>query len=254
MEVSKIWLAGEWGAVSGFALVAGAVIGYFTSVSQRVVAAIMSFGSGVLISALSFNLIEEAYQKGGFVSAVIGFIGGALIFTVANMWLNKKGAKHRKRSGTQQPREDSHSGSGLAIAMGSLLDGIPESIVIGTSLITNPKINIIAVAAITLSNFPEGLSSSSGMKKAGRSAKYVIGLWSVIGVVCAISSCLGYILFARVDPEVCAVITALAAGAILAMLVDTMIPEAFEVTHDYTGIITVAGFLTAYIISKLSGD
>src|SRR5438552_18160256 len=118
-----IWLlAGFWGLFAGFALVVGALIGYFLRVPQRVIAGIMYFGSGVLISALSFDLMDEAYKKGGFDSTAIGFISGAIVYTLANVLLAKKGAKHRKRSGAKQPSEKENSGSGMAIALGSLMD------------------------------------------------------------------------------------------------------------------------------------
>src|SRR4051794_25510663 len=116
--------AGVWGLVAGSALVLGAAVGYFVRVPQRLIAGIMAFGGGVLISALSFDLMDEAFQRGGFDSTAAGFLGGAAVYTAANWYLSHRGAKHRKRSG-KQPSEDEAGGSGLAIAVGALLDGIP---------------------------------------------------------------------------------------------------------------------------------
>ena len=245
--------AGFWGFVAGAALLIGAAAGYFLRVPQRLIAGIMAFGSGVLISALSFELMDEAYRQGGFDATAYGFLGGAAVYTAANWYLNHRGAKHRKRSGDQQPSEAEDNGSGLAIAVGALLDGIPESIVIGLSMLKGGVVSTVAVVAIFLSNVPEGLSSSAGMKKAGRSITYVFGIWGGIALASGIAALLGYTVFQNFSSEVVAATTAVAAGAILAMLVDTMIPEAFEVAHDFAGLITVAGFLAAFALSRLGG-
>ena len=145
-----------------------------------------------------------------------------------------------------------YSGSSLAIAVGALVDGIPESIVIGVGMLAGGGVSAVTVIAIFLSNFPEGLSSAAGMKKAGRTAKYIFGVWGGIALVSGISALVGYAVFQHFSPQVIAATTAVAAGGILAMLVDTMIPEAFEETHEFTGLITVAGFLTAFALDKLS--
>jgi ZIP family zinc transporter len=247
------WLqAGLWGLLAGAALLLGAWVGYFTQIPRRIIAAVMAFGSGVLISALSFELMDEAYRRGGFTSTAVGFIGGALIYTIANRLLDHRGAKHRKRSCEKQPSEEEHGGSGAAIAVGALLDGIPESIVIGLSLLQGGVVSSVAVAAVFLSNIPEGLSSSAGMKKAGRSARYVFGVWGGIALISGIASVIGYTLFKGLSEQVVGGTTAVAAGGIMAMLVDTMIPEAFEDAHDLAGLITVLGFLTSFVLSKLS--
>jgi ZIP family zinc transporter len=246
-----VWLqAGLWGGVAGGALLLGAAIGYRISLPRKVIAGVMAFGSGVLISALSFDLMEEAYHQAGVLPTVIGFFAGALIYSGANSLLSRQGAKHRKRS-SQGPSESESDGT--AIAVGALLDGIPESMAIGLTMLAGGGVNVAAVVAIFISNIPEGLSSSAGMKAAGRSASYVFGLWSAVAAASGLASLAGYTVFAGVSVEVQAAITALAAGAILAMLAETMIPEAFEGTHNWAGIITCAGFACAFVLSMLGG-
>lgn len=249
-----LWLqAGLWGLLAGSALLLGAAIGYYAKIPQRLIAAVMAFGSGVLISALAFELMDEAYRRGGFDSTAIGFISGAAIYTLANWYLAHQGARHRKRSGQRQPSEAENSGSGLAIAVGALLDGIPESIAIGISMIEGGAVSWVTVAAVFLSNVPEGLSSASGMKQAERSFRYIFGIWGLIAIVSGIAALLGYSLFSHFSTEIIAATIAIAAGAILAMLADTMMPEAFEQAHDFAGLVTVCGFLAAFVLSKLGG-
>jgi ZIP family zinc transporter len=247
--------AGLWGLVGGSALLLGAGVAYLVSLPQRVIAAIMAIGSGVLISAVAFDLMDEAYRRGGFDSTAAGFVGGAVTYTLANIVVSRAGARHRKRSGSnpQQSQQSAEGGSGLAIAIGALLDGIPESVVIGVSLLQGSGVSLVTVAAVFLSNVPEGLSSAAGMKQAGRGPAYIFGVWGGIALLSGLAALAGNILLADAGPDVIAAVTAVAAGAILAMLVDTMIPEATEETHEFSGLITVAGFLLAFVLSKLGG-
>lgn len=247
------WLAaGWWGFIAGSALIMGALIGWFARVPAKVVAWVMAFGAGVLISALAFDLVDEAERNGGILAVAIGFLGGAVAYVSANAVLARFGAQHRKRSQGQQPSEQEASGSGAAIAIGALLDGIPESVVLGVSLLSGKGVGVAVLAAVFISNLPEGLSSAAGMKQADRSARYVFGVWICIAVLSGFAAMLGYLLLDGASPFVVAVITAVAAGAILAMIADTMVPEAFSETHILTGLITTFGFLTAFAIEQIS--
>jgi ZIP family zinc transporter len=246
-----VWLeAGLWGLFAGGALVLGALVAWFVRVPRRVVASIMAFGAGVLISTLAFDLVDEAETNGGLTATVIGLFGGAIAYVAANVVLARRGAAQRKRAGDEQPSENEQAGSGTAIAIGALLDGVPESVVLGLSLLGGTGVGVPVLAAIFISNLPEGLSSAAGMKRNGRSATYVFGVWIVIAVASGLAGLLGALVLDGASPESIAVITAVAAGAILAMVADTMIPEAFERAHLYTGLITTAGFVVAFAIDR----
>ncbi|WP_344706761.1 ZIP family zinc transporter [Sphingomonas swuensis] len=246
--------AGLWGLLSGSALLLGALIGWFAPMSRRLIAAVMAFGAGVLISALSFELVDEAWRQGGFAPVAVGFLGGALVYTAANYWLSHRGARHRKRSheAKRATQAENHPNNGAALALGALLDGIPESIVIGVSLIEGGAVGMVAVIAVFLSNLPEGLSSAAGMKAEGKRAGGVFAMWAGIALASGAAAAIGFVAFAGVPPEGVALVQAVAAGAILAMIVDTMVPEAFEGTHDFAGLISVTGFLAAFALSRLT--
>lgn len=249
-----VWLqALFWGTLAGSALVLGSALSWWWSIPAKVVSLIMSFGAGVLVSALAFDLVDEAVRGGGLWSTVGGFLTGAVVYVAANALLATRGAQHRKRSRGKQPSEADSPGSGTAIAVGALLDGIPESVVLGLGLVAGGAVSPAVLAAVFISNVPEGLSSTAGMKRAGRSAGYVFSVWGGIAILSGLASVIGYATLQNAPGEVVAFITATAAGAILAMLADTMIPEAFEEHHMLTGLVTATGFVAAFAISQSGG-
>ena len=238
--------AAFWGFVGGFALLVGAVLGLRSSTSQRTIGLVMAFGAGVLISALAFELTEESFERGGAGSVALGLAIGGLSFYAGDWVLDHRGAKHRKRSGGEQS-----DGSPGAIVLGALMDGIPESVAIGVSLLGGKGVGIATVAAVFLSNVPESLSAATGLKKAGHSDRWILGLWTGVAVISAVAAAVGYVALGDASPAVVAFIQAFAAGAILTMLADTMMPESFEHGGNVVGLVTLLGFALAFLLSTL---
>jgi zinc transporter, ZIP family len=236
--------AGFWGFVGGFALLIGAVLGLVRHTPPRVIGLVMAFGAGVLISAVAFELTEEAFKTSGGLPVVLGLAGGALTFFVGDWILDHHGGNNRKRSGGQQA-----GGAAAAIVLGALLDGIPESVAIGVSLLGGGSVGFAVVAAVFLSNVPESLSAATGLRKAGHSRTWILGLWLGVAVLSAVAAAAGYALLGGAPPVTIAVTQAFAAGAILTMLADTMMPEGFENAGSTVGLVTCFGFVTAFLLS-----
>lgn len=240
------WLtAAGAGLLAGGALFVGALIAWFVNVPARVVASVMAFGAGVLISALAFDLVGEAMAEAGLWPTVSGFAVGAVVYVAVNVLLDRINARNKKGS-------EEGPGTGTGIAVGALLDGVPESMVLGLSMLGGQGVSIPILTAVIISNFPEGLSSTAELKAAGKKPRFVFVLWGGIALAAAISSLLGFTILADAPVELTGFITALAAGAMLAMISDTMIPDAFRKAHNYTGLLATLGFLTSLVIHQLA--
>lgn len=237
--------AAWWGFFGGAALILGGLAGIYLPTSSRTVGMVMGFGAGVLISALAFELTEEAYHDAGGKAVVIGLFGGAIVFYIGDLFIDRRGG-HRRKSPTGVPQAGAGS---MALVLGALLDGIPESVAIGVSLLGGSTVGLTVVAAVFLSNIPESLSASSGLHAAGRSTRYIMGTWLAVTASATLAAALGYVLLDGADPAVIATIQAFAAGAILTMLSDTMVPEAVEHAGPTVGLVTVLGFTTAFLLS-----
>lgn len=236
--------AAFWGLVGGAALLVGAVVGVKVRASQRTIGLVMAFGAGVLISALAFELTDEAFRRGGTDAVALGLGAGALAFFAGDWLVDERGGRHRKRSGGQQ-----ESGAAAAIVVGAMLDGIPESVAIGVSLLGGGSVGAAVVAAVFLSNVPESLSAATGLRKAGHSNRWILGLWLGVALISALAAALGYAFLGDASANVIGFIQAFAAGAILTMLADTMMPEAFEHGGSIVGLMTCLGFALAFLLS-----
>jgi ZIP family zinc transporter len=221
----------------------------------------MGFGAGVLVAVLTLELVAESGERGSILATATGFMAGALLFSLGNWLLERRGAAERKRCGAcvPQPSEAEIPGSGLAIAVGALIDGIPESLAIGLSTAAatgmeagqvGTSLSVTLVAGFFLANIPQGISSASGMHHAGRTRKYVLEVWTMVVVASTISSIFGAVAFEGVSDVFLAGVTALAAGGVLAMLAETMIPEAFHLNRRFIGAVTASGFMVALLLGS----
>jgi len=216
----------------------------------------MAFGAGVLIAALTFSLIEEAYNLvNDLVPVVLGFTLGGISYSIANYILNKKSStKNRKRSHGENAGGGKDA-SGIALLIGSVMDNIPENIALGISLVAGGgTVNIVLIAAIFISNFPEGLASSQGMKNTGKSITKILLLWLIVVAIGTISSAVGFSILANVNnKDIISIALSYASGAILVMLTESMIPEAFEEGGSKIGLAVMAGFVVAFVLGRLGG-
>jgi ZIP family zinc transporter len=245
--VNGEWMtAGLAGLAAGGALLIGAVIAWFVEVPRSVVASVMAFGAGVLISALAFDLVGEAMAESGLWPTVSGFATGAIVYVFVNVLLDKRDVRNRRGAGEDSP------GTGTGIAAGALLDGVPESMALGLSMLGGQGVSIPILTAIVISNVPEGLASTAELKASGKKASFVFVLWGGIALAAAVASLAGFTILADAPVETTGFITALAAGAMLAMISDTMIPDAFRSAHSYTGLLATMGFLTSLIVHQIA--
>ena len=238
--------AGLWGLGAASALVIGALIGLSTRVPRRLVALAMAFGTGALISALAFDLTEDAFAHGGTLPVAGGLAAGALVFFAGDQVI------HRRGGGRRGKRTAKAANNGPAIVLGALLDGIPESVVLGTTLVAGGGIGVPFLAAVFFSNVPESLSAAADLRREGHRPAWIIGLWVVVAVVSGLAAAFGYALLGGMGESAVPLIQSFAAGAILTMLADTMIPEAFADGGDWTGLATVFGFAAAFLLSTVS--
>ncbi len=249
-------VAAAWGFFAGLALLIGALVALVARVPLRAVGLVMGFGSGVLVSAVAFELTAEAIAEGGLTVTAIALIAGGLVFVLGDWELANRGAHRRKspiHGGTHPPGAGGAtvSPAGLALVLGSVLDGIPESAAIGVSLLDGGGVGVAFVAAVFLSNLPEGLAATSGLRAAGRTTGRILTLWLAVALASALAAALGYGLLAHGGPVALGAIQAFAGGAVLAMLANSMLPEAVDHGGRLVGLAAVLGFAAAVLLRAL---
>jgi ZIP family zinc transporter len=238
--------AAAWGLAGGSSLLIGAAVGTWVELPSRLIGMILAFGAGTLVSALTFELTDEAYALGGADAVALGLALGALAFFVGDSLIDRRGGEARMSQMGEQSE-----GSPKALLLGAVLDGIPESAVIGIALLAGGEIGIAVLAAVFLSNLPEGLSSSTGLRRAGHSRRWVLGVWTIVTLVCAVSAAAGYGLLDGASGNTVGLINAFAAGAVLTQLSDVMFPEALRHGGRAAGLATTLGFAVAFLLTTL---
>jgi zinc transporter, ZIP family len=236
-----------WGFIAASSLLLGGLLALRRTIGLHALGLIMAFGSGVLISAVAYELVEDAFGAAGGSGAVgLGLFVGAFTFYLGDLAIDRFGGEGRKSAAGGQD-----AGSALAILLGTVLDGIPESIVLGLSLVGGERVSIAILAAVFLSNLPESLSCTAGLKKSGWQRQRILGLWVVVSVLSALSALAGYTFFDGASEETIAFVQAFAGGALLTMLAETMMPEAFKYGGKQVGLVTTLGFALAFFITTL---
>jgi zinc transporter, ZIP family len=233
-----------WGSLSAFSLVLGALLAIARPWPERLVGLVLAFGAGALISAVSFELAEEGFRLGDQGTTAAGLALGAVTYYLLDGVVARSGGAGRGRSGRAEG-----SSAGTALALGAFLDGIPEQALLGISVAAGDGVSAGLLVAIFVSNLPEAIGSASEMRAAGRDDRTILRLWLAVAIVCALASVVGYAIADAVSGDVKAVIDGFAAGALLVMLVDSMIPDATRQAGRTAGLVTTLGFAVATALS-----
>lgn len=219
-----------WGAVAASSLIVGALAGVLRDWNARLIGLVLGFGAGALVASISFELAETGFRLGGALAVAVGLAAGAIVFYVADRAIDRKAA---------------HSASGLPLLLGALLDGIPEQAVLGIGIADGHVVSLSLLIAIFVSNLPEAIGSATDMKSDHHRAGRIMLIWTAIAVLCAAATIVGYQLQEIAGAPLRGGINGFAAGALLVMLVGSMIPEAAQKAGEKAGLAAVLGFAVA---------
>ncbi len=238
--------AAFWGLVGASALIVGAEVAFGFKLSRMTIGLIMAFGVGALISAVSFELVAPAIETAEVWQVAVGLGLGSATFFIGDRLIARMGGSNRKSKDGE-----SDDDSGLGIVLGTVLDGIPESAVLGMSLVGGGGVSFALLAGIWISNFPEALASTVNLSKAGMGKGKIRLMWLAILVVSGVAAALGFAIVNNISSRTGALVEAFAAGSLLTMIADEMAPEAYERSAIYAGLATVAGFALAVFLTSL---
>jgi ZIP family zinc transporter len=234
-----------WGAGAASTLVVGALAAELLRPGRRTNGVILALGAGLLLGAVSLSLVVDALAAGNLGTVAVALMVGALTFVAGDLVLDRRGAAARKDPGGAQAE-----GAPQAIVLGTVLDGIPESLVLGLTVLQG-SVGVPLLVGVALSNLPEGMASSSGLRAAGWRLRTVLWMWGGVVVASGLAALVGYVLLDDAPGSVIAAVNAYAAGALLAMVADTMLPEAYEEERSFSGLLVALGFAFAVALDAL---
>lgn len=229
--------AAFWSFVAASSLLLGALAGVYLPVTTKAIGLVMGFGAGTLIGAVAYDLVSEAFLEAGRTSTLIGLGAGAVLCWGADLLLER-------RTGGRDPVVDA-TVSGPSLVLGALLDGIPESLAIGVTLLGGEPVSIAMVAAVFIANVPEGMAASVGLRQTGTPVGRILTIWAGVIAACVAAASIGFHLLGDAPASTVAFIQAFAGGAVLTMLANTMIPDAYRNGGREVGLVTVLGFIAA---------
>ena len=236
-----------WGGLAASSLLVGSAIAFLLPVGRRALGLIMAFGSGVLISAVAYDLVADAFDSAGGNGIWLGLLIGAVTFFVGDLLIDRAGGESRKSADPEPTR----ASSAKPIFLGTVLDGVPESVVLGLTLLTGEGLSVAFFIAVFLSNLPEAISATTGFINDGMRPRPILMMWGSVVLVSALAAGLGFAFFDTASPSTIAFVQAFAAGAILTMLADSMMPEAFKYARNAAGLATTLGFAVAFAIATI---
>jgi len=220
-----------WGTVAASSLVIGAALGLARPWPRKLIGLVLGFGAGALISAVSFELFAEGIDIAGRgLPVAIGLAVGAVTYYVA-------------------AGRVASVGGGAALALGAFLDGIPEQMVLGIGIAAGQGVSAGLLGAIFVSNLPEAIGGANDMRRQMHEPRKVMLNWVWIAVSCAAATVVGYAIADIASNDLRAGINGFAAGALIVMLTDSMIPEATEQSGRTTGLVSTLGFAVAAALS-----
>ncbi len=245
-----------WSFVAMVTAAISAYLGAIVQPSKRVTAMILAFSSGLLISLLCFDLMKVALDTGGIIAALAGFFLGLLIYVLFNRLIRLRGIKRRCSAscggvGDLTSDQQQEKKTAIALLFGATIDGVPESISIGISLLDNPLVSLSVVLAVAVANIPEGLASGAGLARSGFGLRQITLTWSAVVLLCVLSAGLAHSLMEAAPNSIKAIFTALAGGGVLAMTLQTVIPEAYEETQDSVSLLGGIGFALSFCVVAL---